>query len=116
MLPSFNPLLPTGFVFFPAGQVSSSSTTSKSITNRSAAFGCLLAVGMQLLANAIPSAKLSLSSVTAVNLYICSTVYQISSTIAGGTLAEPTYSLLIPMCQNDKNTIYTRSDKNQLPK
>ncbi|KAG0498627.1 hypothetical protein HPP92_003318 [Vanilla planifolia] len=87
--PSFIPLLPTGFILFPTGSASSSSTSSNTTKNRSSTSGCLLTVGMQVLASAVPSAKLSLSSVTAVNHHLCSTVHQISTTLAGGTSAEP---------------------------
>ncbi|KAG0502875.1 hypothetical protein HPP92_002947 [Vanilla planifolia] len=81
--PSFIPLLPTGFILFPTGPASSSSTSSNTTKNRSSTSGCLLTVGMQVLASAVPSAKLSLSSVTAVNHHLCSTVHQISTTLAG---------------------------------
>lgn len=46
--------------------------------------GCLLTVGIQVVASSIPSAKLSLSSVTAINNHLCNTVNQIGAALGGG--------------------------------
>ncbi|KAJ6347764.1 hypothetical protein OIU76_004285 [Salix suchowensis] len=46
--------------------------------------GCLLTVGLQVLASTIPSAKLSLSSVTAINNHLCTTVNQINAALSNG--------------------------------
>ncbi|KAK8965140.1 Homeobox-leucine zipper protein ROC3 [Platanthera guangdongensis] len=84
--PSYIPLLPTGFVLFPAepqASISGSATGSKS----SETAGSLLTVGMQVQVSAVPSAKLNLSSVTSVNHHLCSAVHQISSALASG--AQP---------------------------
>ncbi|XP_020577606.1 homeobox-leucine zipper protein ROC3 isoform X2 [Phalaenopsis equestris] len=87
---SYIPLLPTGFVLFPAEQPASASC-SNTATNNSVPVGCLLTVGMQVLASAVPSAKLNLSSVTAVNHHLFSAVHQISNALAGSvsTVAPP---------------------------
>lgn len=98
--PSSIPLLPIGFVIVPV--VESSSTTPDSISsliqssddnivgnsepittnrNTNSQLGCLLTVGLQVLASTIPSAKLNLSSVTAINNHLCNTVHQIASSL-----------------------------------
>ncbi|KAL0905067.1 hypothetical protein M5K25_027242 [Dendrobium thyrsiflorum] len=82
--PSYIPLLPIGFALFPAEQPASVSCSASAATNNSAAIGCLLTIGMQVLASAVPSAKLNLSSVTAVNHHLLSVVHQISNALAGG--------------------------------
>lgn len=84
--PSYIPLLPTGFVISPAappnGVISSSDGSASTI-------GCLLTIGMQVLASAVPSAKLNLSSVTAINNHLRNTVQQISAVLGGGAAAQP---------------------------
>ncbi|XP_042406781.1 homeobox-leucine zipper protein ROC3-like isoform X1 [Zingiber officinale] len=65
--PSYIPLLPTGFVILPASD----------------AAGCLFTVGTQVLASAVHSAKLNLSSVTAINNHLSNTVQQITSMLGG---------------------------------
>ncbi|XP_023736253.1 homeobox-leucine zipper protein HDG5 isoform X2 [Lactuca sativa] len=84
--PSCIPLLPLGFVIVPAGQnpndnITSTTTTTGNSTESGG--GCLLTVGLQVLANAIPTAKLSLSSANTVNNHIQSTVQQIIAALGG---------------------------------
>jgi hypothetical protein len=81
--PSYIPLLPLGFAIFPATNPLPAAT--------SAASGCLLTVGMQVLASAVPSAKLNLSSVTAINSHVCNAIHQITTALkgAGASRAEP---------------------------
>ncbi|KAG6477811.1 homeobox-leucine zipper protein ROC3-like isoform X1 [Zingiber officinale] len=74
--PSYIPLLPTGFVISPAA-------------SDSATAGCIFTVGTQVLASAVPSAKLNLSSVTAINNHLSSTVQQINSMLAGAAAQQP---------------------------
>ncbi|CAL9093116.1 unnamed protein product [Musa textilis] len=86
--PSYIPLLPTGFVISPAARRPNGGTSSGS--DGHATVGCLLTVGMQVLATAVPSAKLNLSTVTAINNHLCNTVQQVRAALAGGTaMAEP---------------------------
>jgi hypothetical protein len=94
--PSYIPLLPMGFAIFPASNPSTASpnTADGESTPGIAdepANGCLLTVGMQVLASAVPSAKLNLSSVTAINSHICNTLHQITTALKGGgaSRAEP---------------------------
>ncbi|PKA55720.1 Homeobox-leucine zipper protein ROC3 [Apostasia shenzhenica] len=75
---SYIPLLPTGFVLFP-----STSSCSPATGELRAPTGCLLTVGMQVLASAVPSAKLNLSSITAINHHLCTAVHQITAALAG---------------------------------
>ncbi|XP_044971552.1 homeobox-leucine zipper protein ROC3 [Hordeum vulgare subsp. vulgare] len=97
--PSYIPLLPMGFAIFPATSPSPGATSSDTTGNGESspgnadepATGCLLTVGMQVLASAVPSAKLNLSSVTAINSHICNTIHQITTALkgAGGSRTEP---------------------------
>ncbi|KAI3501570.1 hypothetical protein L1887_29450 [Cichorium endivia] len=83
--PSCIPLLPLGFVIVPAGQNPNGNTASTITTGNSteSGGGCLLTVGLQVLANAIPTAKLNLSSANTVNNHIQSTVQQIITALGG---------------------------------
>ncbi|KAJ8506464.1 hypothetical protein OPV22_007350 [Ensete ventricosum] len=86
--PSYIPLLPTGFVISPAARQPTAGTSSGG--DGHATVGCLLTVGMQVLATAVPSAKLNLSSVTAIDNHLCNTIQQVRAVLAGGTAtAEP---------------------------
>lgn len=96
--PSYIPLLPLGFAIFPATNPSPSATRANTGDGESTpgnadepANGCLLTVGMQVLASAVPSAKLNLSSVTAINSHICNTIHQITTALkgAGASRSEP---------------------------
>ncbi|XP_039142308.1 homeobox-leucine zipper protein ROC3 [Dioscorea cayenensis subsp. rotundata] len=86
--PSYIPLLPMGFVMLPAVPPTSNSAMAGNT-------GCLLTVGLQVLASAVPSAKLNLSSVTAINNHLCNAVHQITSALggAGEAQAEPSATL-----------------------
>ncbi|KAF0930814.1 hypothetical protein E2562_035395 [Oryza meyeriana var. granulata] len=103
--PSYIPLLPMGFAIFPATNPSPAPTISSSTTTTGngetstppgsnntdelppAANGCLLTVGMQVLASAVPSAKLNLSSVTAINSHVCNAIHQITAALKGAASA-----------------------------
>nr|XP_043607300.1 homeobox-leucine zipper protein HDG5-like [Erigeron canadensis] len=73
------PLLPLGFVIVPAAQNPNSSI----IETESAGGGCLLTVGLQVLANSMPTAKLNLASANTVNNHIQTTVQQIINALGG---------------------------------
>ncbi|KAF8728200.1 hypothetical protein HU200_018789 [Digitaria exilis] len=96
--PSYIPLLPLGFAIFPATKPSPTATSASSGNSESSpgnpdepASGCLLTVGMQVLASAVPSAKLNLSSVTAINNHVCNAIHQITAALqgAGESRVEP---------------------------
>ncbi|KAL3817912.1 hypothetical protein ACJIZ3_003817 [Penstemon smallii] len=76
--PSCIPLLPLGFVIIPIINGKNDSSENNFPTSGS---GCLLTVGLQVLASQIPTAKLNLSSVTAINHHLCTTVQQINSVL-----------------------------------
>ncbi|KAL7111179.1 hypothetical protein ACP275_05G071800 [Erythranthe tilingii] len=94
--PSCIPLLPLGFVVIPLGQTNNYEGTNVIIKQPSdqngqlPESGCLLTVGLQVLASTIPTAKLNLSSVTAINHHLCSTVQQINAVLGncGNTTAN----------------------------
>lgn len=79
--PSCIPLLPLGFVIIPAGQNPNGSITTTTTTESGG--GCLLTVGLQVLANSIPTAKLNLLSANTVNNHIQATVQQIITALGG---------------------------------
>ncbi|KAL8520460.1 hypothetical protein ACS0TY_011111 [Phlomoides rotata] len=80
--PSSIPLLPVGFVIVPS-------------SNADAESGCLVTVCLQVVVSTIPTAKLSLSSVTAINHHLCNTVHQINQLLGN---EDHHFSL-----QNDNN-------------
>ncbi|GAB4857867.1 hypothetical protein Ancab_015772 [Ancistrocladus abbreviatus] len=100
--PSCIPLLPLGFSIVPfvrgpstnsTGSIGGMTTTSledggpgdsNDINNSS---GCLLTVGIQVHASTVPSAKLSLSSVTAINSHLCNAVHQINAVLSSSSSA-----------------------------
>ncbi|KAI3469172.1 hypothetical protein Pfo_025835 [Paulownia fortunei] len=90
--PSCIPLLPLGFVIVPMGHINNESTISSEGNISQASenghhlpdSGCLLTIGLQVLASTIPSAKLNLSSVTAINHHLCNTVQQINAVLGNG--------------------------------
>ncbi|KAL2233095.1 homeobox-leucine zipper protein HDG5 isoform X2 [Sesamum indicum] len=94
--PSCIPLLPLGFVIVPMGQIANNDSgiaDSKQASENGHLpdSGCLLTVGLQVLASTIPSAKLNLSSVTAINHHLCNTVQQINAVlgnISGNNFSE----------------------------
>ena len=93
--PSCIALLPQGFIIVP--MVSSNNNADTSIDGNSsepqqaasatatASSGCLLTVGLQVLASTIPSAKLNLSSVTAITNHLCTTLHQIEAALCSTT-------------------------------
>ncbi|KAJ0811646.1 putative transcription factor & lipid binding HD-SAD family [Helianthus annuus] len=82
--PSCIPLLPLGFVIIPLGQNPSGNITSTSTTTTAeSGGGCLLTVGLQVLANSMPTAKLNLMSANTVNNHIQATMQQIITTLGG---------------------------------
>lgn len=89
------PLLPLGFVIVPVGHTNHDSSTvpgdispvQKYAENGNLSdSGCLLTVGLQVLASTNPTVKLNLSSVTAINNHICNTVHQINAALSGGNI------------------------------
>ncbi|XP_043717521.1 homeobox-leucine zipper protein ROC3-like [Telopea speciosissima] len=84
--PSYIPVLPVGFIVIPLpptnsdGNLGSNSISSSEDCNGSSS-GCLLTIGLQVLASTIPTAKLNLSSVTAINNHLCNAVHQINSVL-----------------------------------
>lgn len=88
--PSYIPLLPSGFVVTPAtssnhkNSVSNCQNMMKSPEGEPAS-SCLLTVGLQVLTSPIPSARINLSNVTAINTHICNVVHQISTILGGGS-------------------------------
>ncbi|KAH8513846.1 hypothetical protein H0E87_006922 [Populus deltoides] len=88
--PSCIPLLPLGFVIVPVESSSAvregnSMPSNSEDGNGHNNSGCLLTVGLQVLASTIPSAKLNLSSVTAINSHLCNTVNQITAALSSTT-------------------------------
>ncbi|ONK71939.1 uncharacterized protein A4U43_C04F13960 [Asparagus officinalis] len=81
---SFIPLLPTGFILLPSPPPSSISSPDDVNIDVSAASGCLLTIGVQVLVSSVPSAKLNLSNVTAINNHISNAVQQISAALGNG--------------------------------
>lgn len=74
--PSSIPILPLGFVIVPTNQNNNNDTQDP---------GCLLTIGLQVLASTVPNAKLNLSSVTAINNHICNTIHQINTALSGAS-------------------------------
>ncbi|XP_011028126.1 PREDICTED: homeobox-leucine zipper protein HDG5 [Populus euphratica] len=88
--PSCIPLLPLGFVIVPVESSSAVSEGNSMPSNSEDGnghnnSGCLLTVGLQVLASTIPSAKLNLSSVTAINNHLCNTVNQITAALSSSS-------------------------------
>ncbi|WVZ57754.1 hypothetical protein U9M48_008099, partial [Paspalum notatum var. saurae] len=93
--PSYIPLLPLGFAISPAANPSPGAPSASSSNGESSpgntdepTSGCLLTVGMQVLASAVPSAKLNLSSVTAINSHVCNAIQQITAALKGAGLSR----------------------------
>ncbi|XP_050377975.1 homeobox-leucine zipper protein HDG5 [Argentina anserina] len=102
--PSCIPLLPLGFAIVPAESTNKSTTTPSPSDQNSRNSGCLMTMGLQVVASPNPSAKLNLSTVTAINNHLCNSVQQIISALGntttttdngnigggGGSCSEPT--------------------------
>ncbi|XP_058191041.1 homeobox-leucine zipper protein ROC3 isoform X2 [Rhododendron vialii] len=91
--PSSIPLLPLGFVITPLPPPPTAANNNDEVNPIPASCddngnlphsGCLVTVGLQVLASTIPTAKLNLSSVTAINNLLCNTVHQINDALIGG--------------------------------
>ncbi|KAJ4951724.1 hypothetical protein NE237_028556 [Protea cynaroides] len=85
--PSYIPVLPVGFIILPAGPPNSDGNLSSNIISTledgsGPSSGCLLTIGLQVLASSIPTAKLNLSSVTTINHHLCNAVHQISAALS----------------------------------
>jgi len=82
--PSCIALLPQGFMIVP--MLSSPNVDTPINANSSEppflTSGCLLTMGLQVLASTIPSAKVNLSSVTAINNHLCNTLHQIEAALS----------------------------------
>ncbi|CAL0314171.1 unnamed protein product [Lupinus luteus] len=87
--PSCIALLPQGFMIVPMDTpnigTSSEPVTGPLPNTTSVNSGCLLTAGLQVLASTIPSAKLNLSSVTAINNHLCNTMHQIEAALCSST-------------------------------
>ncbi|XP_004300207.1 PREDICTED: homeobox-leucine zipper protein HDG5 [Fragaria vesca subsp. vesca] len=85
--PSCIPLLPLGFAIVPVESPNKSTTTTSPSDQYSRNSGCLMTVGLQVVASPNPSAKLNLSTVTAINNHLCNSVQQIISALGNTTTA-----------------------------
>ena len=87
--PSRIPILPLGFVIVPVELSSDDNATANGSspipTSGTRKPSCLLTVGLQVLVSTIPSAKLSISSVTAIHNHLNNTVQQVLAALGGGT-------------------------------
>lgn len=94
--PSCIPLLPIGFVIIPVESTTNTTHTASGDGNpmpsseegnasTTSPAGCLLTVVLQIVASTIPSAKLNLSSVTAINNHLCNTVHQINAALSNSS-------------------------------
>ncbi|XWS49522.1 hypothetical protein CRYUN_Cryun12cG0010200 [Craigia yunnanensis] len=96
--PSCIPLLPLGFFITPVELIRDASDDGKSFPPSEEAnghiSGSLLTVGLQVLASTVPSAKINLSSIAAINNHVCTTIHQISASLSSST----------PSCPDNGNT------------
>ncbi|EOY25185.1 hypothetical protein SCA6_005530 [Theobroma cacao] len=88
--PSCIPLLPLGFFITPVELIrDASDDQGKSVPPSEEAnghiSGSLLTVGLQVLASTVPSAKINLSSIAAINNHLCTTVHQITAALSSST-------------------------------
>ncbi|KAJ4847118.1 Homeobox-leucine zipper protein hdg5, partial [Turnera subulata] len=119
------PLLPLGFVIVPVDQStctrsngnggSMPSSDDPSNNNNNNSSGSLLTVGLQVLASNIPSAKLNLSSVTAINNHLCNTVHQISAALSSNFSTTPTMTPTTSSCPPDNGISTTVGSGAELP-
>ncbi|XP_022756982.1 homeobox-leucine zipper protein HDG5-like [Durio zibethinus] len=88
--PSCIPLLPLGFFITPVELIRDE---GKSVPPSEEANGhiqgSLLTVGLQVLASTVPSAKINLSSIAAINNHLCTTVHQISAALSSSSPSSP---------------------------
>ncbi|KAL4333529.1 hypothetical protein GQ457_07G011870 [Hibiscus cannabinus] len=82
--PSFIPLLPLGFFITPMEVIKDDAGSAEEANGHISA-GSLLTVGLQVLASTIPSAKVNLSSIAAINNHLCTTVHQISAALSSSS-------------------------------
>jgi hypothetical protein len=117
--PSCIPLLPMGFVMIPAGSTPNTANvsgdgnpipSSEDSINAPTSSGCLLTVVLQVLASTIPSAKLDLSSVTAINNHLCNTMHQISAALNTTATNTNTNNNTNTSCPNNASVIGSRID------
>ncbi|XVE65330.1 hypothetical protein DITRI_Ditri07aG0172500 [Diplodiscus trichospermus] len=91
--PSCIPLLPLGFFVTPVELIRGASDEGKSAPPSEEAnghiSGSLLTVGLQVLASTVPSAKINLSSISAINNHLCTTVHQINAALSSSTPSFP---------------------------
>lgn len=85
--PSCIALLPQGFMIVPMVSSPNNVDTPNNMDANSSSEppsggGCLLTMGLQVLASTIPSAKLNLSSVTTINNHLCNTLHQIEAALS----------------------------------
>ncbi|KAI0495737.1 hypothetical protein KFK09_022040 [Dendrobium nobile] len=78
---SFIPLLPSGFVISPDGRPGTGINAASSSNPLGGSSGTVLTIAFQIMVSSLPSAKLSLESVTTVNNVIGATVQQIKSAL-----------------------------------
>ncbi|XP_065878618.1 homeobox-leucine zipper protein HDG5 [Euphorbia lathyris] len=79
--PSSIPILPLGFVIIPMNKKPGSTINFNENCSNNYSSGCLLTVGIQALASTIPSAKLDIGNVQAINSHLSSTVHQITAAL-----------------------------------
>ena len=98
--PSCIPLLPLGFFVTPMELIRDASDEGKSVPPSEEAnghiSGSLLTVGLQVLASTVPSAKINLSSIAAINNHLSTTVHQISAALSSSST---------PSCPNNGNGV-----------
>ncbi|XP_050234758.1 homeobox-leucine zipper protein HDG5 [Mercurialis annua] len=82
--PSCIPLLPLGFVINETSGIDSVQENGIDHTTTTTS-GCLLTIMLQVLASTVPSAKLNLSTVNAINNHLRSTVHQITAALNGSS-------------------------------
>ncbi|CAK7356077.1 unnamed protein product [Dovyalis caffra] len=117
--PSCIPLLPLGFVIVPVESSSSTASEGNSMPSNSEDgnghnnSGCLLTVGLQVLASTIPSAKLHFSSVTAINNHLSNTVKQITVAL-GNTIT--TTNTTTSSCLDNGNAVGSCNEHTAAPK
>ncbi|KAK9006154.1 hypothetical protein V6N11_035199 [Hibiscus sabdariffa] len=82
--PSCIPLLPLGFFITPMELIKDDAGSAEEANGHISA-GSLLTVGLQVLASTVPSAKVNLSSIAAINNHLCTTVHQICAALSGSS-------------------------------